>query len=219
MIFFDLEFYVPHSYRNQTGKRGTLVFNPTFSDQILLGGCFYCKSLKDSHIYRKENLWIWNFESEKELLKQIYQLFKEEFILNQRDLAIIQNKRIKDIVTCGFGIARIDLPTLYIKSVHHKIESASNLFNMFLKTKIIDLCNVSSFLFPNEIVLYPKTANEVSKKISPKGAKKANGKKVWEYYDKDLYHKIEDRCEQEVMQIMEVYNHLQLRIGKLTTQY
>ena len=181
-----------------------------------MGGCFYCKSLKDSHIYRKENLWIWNFESEKELLRQIYQLFQEEFILNQRYLAIIQNKRIKDIVTCGFGIARIDLPTLYIKSVHHKIESASNLFNMFLKTKIIDLCNVSSFLFPNETVLYPKTANEVSKKISPKSAKKANGKKVWDYYDKDEFHKIETRCEQEVLQIIHVYTSLQQLIGNQT---
>lgn len=212
MIFFDLEFYVPKLQRNTPNSKGTLVFNPTFSEHIILGGHFVISNLNDQKKIASHSLWLWNYPNEKQMISAIIQIFKQEFERQQGILDSVLEKRIKDIVTCGFAIGRIDLPSLFIKSQSYQLDSPASLFNLFLKTKIIDLSNVASFLFKDELTFYPKTANEVAKKIFPKNPWKPSGKKVWDYYDLGEYDMIENRCKSEVDDIIKIYNELQNKI-------
>ncbi|WP_371803748.1 hypothetical protein [Candidatus Lokiarchaeum ossiferum] len=219
MIFFDLEFYVPPEERNHPNSRGTLVFNPGNPNHIILGGHFISlpissiKSEDQASFRHDTSFWIWNYSSEETLLGAIKNFFEEEFSFQQGQNTQILEKRVKDVVTCGFAIARIDLPALYIRSQYHHIAPTPNLFEIFLKSKVIDLCNVSAFLFPNETTLYPKTAYEVSKRLFPHTKWKPSGKSVWKYYDEGEYEQIETRCHNEVTDILHIYKKLQSYIG------
>ena len=71
MLFFDLEFYVPKADRNNPKSRGTLVFNPTYSNHLLLGGSFYSRPLMGKEFLNEHHLWLWDFSSPKKLLMAI----------------------------------------------------------------------------------------------------------------------------------------------------
>ncbi len=212
MILFDLEFYVPKEDRNSLENKGTLVFNPTRSNHRILGGSFILKELDTPDIRKRISLWKWDFPNEEELLKEIYNLFIEEYKYQNSRTDNILKKKIVDIVTVGFAISRIDLMALFIRSQHYKIKTSQRLFEVFLKTKSIDLSNTAALLFPEEPILYPKTTNEVLLKLFPDVEKKKSGKKVWDYYDKGEYKKIENRCEQEVEFILKAYTELQKKL-------
>ncbi len=212
MIFFDLEFYVPLNERNNPDSKGSLVFNPTNPTHFLLGGYFTTTSFKDLNIRNEKSLWIWNYNDEKALLKAIYDLFIEEYFFEKAEKNNISGKRIKDLITCGFAIGRVDLVALFIRSQMQQIDLDSNLFNVYLKTKLIDLSNIATFIFPEERTFYPKTANEVNKKLFPKSKWKESGKSVWKYYDQGEYDQIEQRCQTEVEDIINIYKKLQQKL-------
>ncbi len=216
MIFFDLEFYVPKSERNRPKTRGTLVFNPGRPNHLILGGSFHINSFSTQKTENIHQFWLWNYPSEKELLTEIYQLFVSEFTKIQKEKAKVMQTRVTDIVTCGIAISRIDLPALFLKGQQHQIAPTADLFDIFLKTKIIDLANVGAFLFPNETTLYPKTANQLTSKLIKNRNPKPNGKQVWDLYDKHEFDKIEDRCNSEVVEIIEIYQQIQKRIQNLS---
>lgn len=221
MIFFDLEFYVPPEDQHLSNSRGTLIFNPANPKHLILGGHFITcplstsKSENSPQFRHDTSFWLWNFTSEKALLTAIFNFFEEEFHFQQGENTQILEKRVKDIVTCGFAIARIDLPALFIRCQYNHIAPSPRLFDIFLKTKVIDLCNVGAFLFPKESTLYPKTAYEVSKRLFPKTKWKPSGKTVWKFYDDGEYEQIETRCHNEVTDILHIYKKLQSHIALL----
>ena len=211
MLFFDLEFYVPKEERNLQGNKGESrregpLANPA---HFILGGHFILKSLTSKDIENEKSFWLWNYKDEKELLIDIMKYFESEFNRQQNNHDNILQKRVQDIVTCGIGISRVDLPCLYIKSNQYQIAPKQKLFEIFLKTKCIELSNIAAFLFPKEPILYPKTANEITKKLFPKSKYKPSGKIVWDYYDNGDLNAISQRCEQEVKDIVKIYKKLQ----------
>ena len=136
------EIYVPPEDRNDPSTQGTLVFNPENPRHKLLGGHFIAFDWKFKEIRQERSYWIWDFTSEpseKALLAAIYAFFQEEFLFQQGEHSSVLGKRIRDVVTCGFAIGRIDLPTLHIRSQQYHVADPISLFNVFLKTKIIDL--------------------------------------------------------------------------------
>ena len=217
MIFFDLEFYVPPEDRNDPTSQGTLVFNPTNSHHKVLGGYFIAYDWKLKTIRSEQSYWLWNFPSEKALLTTIYDFFQEECAFQQGECSSVLGKRIQDVVTCGFAIGRVDLPTLFIRSHQVHVADPASLFNVFLKTKIIDLSNTACFLFPKEPTFYPKTANEVNKALFPKTPRKPSGKQVWLDYDTGEVDRVESRCTDEVHTIFWIYHALQDKLHDLST--
>ena len=88
------------------------------------------------------------------------------------------------------------------------MESSEYLFELFLKTKTIDLSDVSAFLFPDDPILYPKTADEVAQRLKLAEEEKKNGKIVWDWFEAKAYQKIENRCKKEVEQTVSIYHQL-----------
>lgn len=216
MIFFDLEFFVPERDRNLPGMKGTMIFNPARADHILLGGHFIVQGFRDTEPRVEKSFWIWDFEqNEKKLLAAIADLFQEEWHYQQGKKDVVLSKRVNDIVTCGIAIGRMDLPSLYMRAQRHKLFPAPQIFETFMKTKVIDLSQVACFLFPKEKTFYPKTANEITKRLEMKGKQKPSGKNVWTYYDDGDFQAIADRCRGEVESIVEVYHALQNRMQDL----
>ena len=209
MLFFDLEFYVPPDDR--TKNRGSLVVNPSRPKHVLLGGCFFSKRF-DAEIPTApdiESLWLWKHDdSEADLLRAIKSLFEREWTRQVEEGAKILGKRINDLVLCGAGIAKLDLPGLYCRSVLHGIADPAELFELFFKSRPIELSNEASFLFPEEPHLYPKTTKEIAGRLGLK-EEKGSSKTVWELYEAKEYEAIEKRTEAELRTVLKIYQGLQ----------
>lgn len=203
MIFFDLEFYVPEEERDKPGA--SLLSNPCKEGQFLLGGVFTRYwPLKNHNIkFEFEHFWIWKLDSEEEVLNSIYNYFMESW--NR-----LENKdpRQADLILCGQGISRYDVPILYIRSIANEIDEPDKLFECYFKTKQVDLSNVAIPYFNRgPRVMYPKTTNQILGRFSIK-SEKSSGIKVWEMYDARDYDEIEDRTENEVRDCIEIYRSL-----------
>jgi hypothetical protein len=214
VLFFDLEFYVPPSERNNTF--GSLVFNPANPSHQILGGYFIGKDLDSPNLRRQTALWRWNFHNNEEaLLSAIYDLFIEEWDTVKSKRPKTVHHKVVDLITCGFAISRMDLPALFIRSQRYHLKADARLVEVFLKTKSIDLSDVASFLFPEDVHLYPKTANEVGTRLQIGSEGKTGGKAVWDWYDQGKFNKIEQRCKEEVHESVRIYQQLQNRIHGL----
>ena len=166
----------------------------------------------------EKGVWLWNYDSERELLLEIYNIFLAEWShLYSGKRIVISGKRLRDIITIGFGIGRVDLPALFVRSQLFEIDTSEKLYAVFLKTKVIDLGTACTFLFPEDPFLYPKSANEVAERISASkyGAKKDAGKSVWKAYDEQDFEYIETRCAHEVHQIMSIYRFCSIHARNL----
>ena len=162
MLFFDLEAYAPPQERE--ASRSSLVVNPARPGHMLLGGCFFSKRFAEPMPQEPvfQGLWLWNFGSEVELLRAIQARFEEEWRRQREENVRILGKPAVDLVVCGAGIAKFDLPALYSRCLLHALAPAEQLFELFFKTRPIELSNEASFLFPEEPVLYPKTTREMA---------------------------------------------------------
>ena len=79
-VFFDLEFYVPESNRKDVG----LNYNPWDKKSKLIGGSFLSVNPEVNFAQtdfenksQVKSFWIWNYNSEKELLVDIYNFIKK----------------------------------------------------------------------------------------------------------------------------------------------
>ena len=115
-LFFDLEYQVPKDAQKST--YGSLLANPGRSGQKILGGSFcllestnvkgWTSNLKEIEMV---NFWIWEYDNnEKKMLEDIFQYFKDSWstLKGKKD-------READLITCGIGISRFDLPILAYK--------------------------------------------------------------------------------------------------------
>lgn len=213
MIFFDLEFYVPKNDRISTHS---LIVNPNLKTHKLLGGTFYSKCFDEKipNTPKFNQLWLWNYENdEKQLLREIYELFQQEWKKTKKEEKWILGKPIVDLVVCGIGISWFDISALYCRSVRFQIDSPEQLYNVYFKTRNIDLANVCSFVFPDEKCIYPKTAKEIMGRMDIK-KEKSSSKNVWELFDNDDTDKIEKRTTEEIETILQMYRNIQKKISK-----
>ena len=216
MLFLDLEIYVPAAER--AGGHASMVADPTREAHTFLGGCFVSKRFSepvpDAPAF--QHLWIWDFDSEKELLAAIVDLFELEWQKQFAETTWILGKPATDLVVCGTGIAKFDMPALFYRAQALGVGSPSAMYELFLKARSIDLAHTASFLFPEEPVLYPKTAREMGGRLRI-GPKKGSSTNVWDMYDKGDYSRIANRTQDEVHTVLNIYRELQLRIQQLPT--
>jgi hypothetical protein len=211
MLFLDLEFYIPPSDRTKT--MGSLIFNPTIDSHKILGGYFVSKSILSEQIQVQKAFWLWECQSnESLLLTAITDFIAQQWQFEQDQKVKILGKDVEDLIICGFR-SSIDLSALYIRSTHYQIKSSQRLYDLFFKPKLIDLANISSFLFLEDPTFYPKTVNEVVNRLQVDCEKKKSGKTVWDYYDAQKYSDIEKRTKQEVLDSILIYKALQMSLN------
>ena len=195
---------------------GTFRFNPYRNWHILIGGHFISKSISTGKINFERSIWLWEYDNdEKAMLRAIFDVFKDEWgIQNQKSEQVkVTGYKIKDVLTIGIGIARTDLPALLGRCLINNVAPSDELYSVFMKTKVIDLSNTTSFLFPDDKILYPKSHQAIIKKIPKiKNVKKGPGSSVWNMYDSQQFDEIETRCTQEVREIVQIYGELQKKI-------
>lgn len=215
MLFLDLEAYVPVADRRAT--LSSLIVNPANPSHIILGGCFFSKKLlaQVPENLDIEHLWLWNFPSECALISAIKAKFEAEWRNERRENENIKilGKPVTDLVVCGAGIAKFDLSALFCRGQVHQLAPSSELYEVFLKPRPIDLANEASFLFPEEGTLYPKTTKEIGGRLKVP-ERKGSSKSVWDLYEAKDYRSIEERTEAELRTVVELYRRLQRQVTK-----
>ena len=196
IVFFDLEFYVPESSRTEHG----FCYNPWNKSCKFLGGSFLVTNptkdfgVSKSKIERKiQSLWLWDRNSERELLENIYELLKtpQETVFNAH------NGMVSPIL-CGIGISSSDLPILFSLFERFKILTNSESFSFQNKFRVIDLSQLTIGTFnTSNNFLYPKTKNHILNKYL-KGKAFESGKSVWQLYESGDYKGISERVIDEV---------------------
>lgn len=213
MLFFDLEAYAPPEER--AASRSSLIVNPARPGHMLLGGCFFSKRFAEPIPEEPafQGLWVWNFASEAELLRAIQALFEQEWQRQREENVRILGKPAVDLVVCGAGITKFDLPALYCRGLLHGIAPAADLFELFFKARPIELSNEASFLFPEEPVLYPKTTREMAGRLGLR-ERKGSSKSVWDSYEQRDYASIEQRTQEELRLVLALYARLRERVTR-----
>lgn len=216
-LFFDLEYQVPRSAQKST--YGSLLANPGRSGQKILGGSFCLLESTDVKKWplkvediEMKNFWIWEYDdNEKKMLEDILQYFKDSW-------GVLKGKKDReaDLITCGIGISRFDLPILAYRCNELGVATNEETWELFFTTKQVDLSNVGiAYANKRDLkgswVLYPKTANELCKEFDLNSVK-PSGKKVWDMYDEKDFVGIQKRTEGEVRDTVALYRNMRKRI-------
>jgi len=199
VIFLDIECYVPPEGREQS--KGSMIYNPARTDHFVLGGVFRRTFPLQNKIEPPFQVWNWTREEEKITLRQIYEYFTDSWKL-------IEGRTFNhpDLILVGTGISRLDVPTLYVRSVLHRIDTEAVLYETYFKTKIVDLGDVGIPLFrsnPAIYPLYPKTTNALISRLKIQ-SRKTSGKSVWELYESGQFDAIKERTASEVEDAIEI---------------
>ncbi|MBI2936969.1 MAG: hypothetical protein HYY22_02050 [Thaumarchaeota archaeon] len=203
IVFLDIESYVPPETRQQS--KSSMFYNPARPDNFVLGGVF-CRAFPlQKKMEPPRHIWNWRIEDEKTTLLQIYDYFKESW-------KMIEGKRHDhpDLILVGIGISRFDIPTIYIRSAFHHIDTETALYDTYFKTKIVDLSSVGIPLFKNNqaiFPIYPKTANDLSSRLGIR-SKKMTGRSVWDMYELRQFDAIKERTACEVADAVEMTSRI-----------
>ncbi|WP_218938225.1 hypothetical protein [Parashewanella tropica] len=196
-IFFDLEFYVPECNRKDVG----LNYNPWDKKNTLIGGSFLSVNpqvnfAQTDHKNRSEvkSFLIWNYNSERELLVDIFRFIKRESELVRKS-----HQGRHSSVLCGIGITSSDVPVLFELFKRYNILSNSDAFIFQNELRVLDLSQLALVSFNcKSDYLYPKAKNDILNKYQP-GKRFECGSSVWGLYEDKKYTDIEDRVVDEVM--------------------
>ncbi len=215
VIFFDLEFYVPESSRSEVG----FCYNPWDKSCKFLGGSFLVANPEnDFHISKSEvnrktqSLWLWDHDSEKELLEKIYSILKAA-----HDKVRIAHDGAVSPILCGIGITSSDIPILFELFKRFKILSNQEAFKFQNSFRVVDLSQlaISTFNNPNNL-LYPKTKSHILNKYMP-DTKFETGKSVWQLYESKNYEEIQQRVVHEVFSTHRCYELIKTDLEKFKT--
>jgi hypothetical protein len=205
VIYFDIECYVPINERQQS--KSSMKFNPCKDKDFVLGGVFRRSFPLQNRIEQPKEIWNWKPEAEKATLTEIYSFFKQSW--NLLDGKTDQNP---DLILIGTGISRHDIPTLYMRSLKHNIDSQEALYETYFKTKVVDLGDAGILLFRNNpkiYPMYPKTTNALMSRIGLQTqVRKETGKNVWELYELGQYDAIKERTLSEVENAVKITNRI-----------
>jgi len=202
IIFFDLEWYVPPNQRRLKGA--SLAMNPHKPGQFLLGGVFgkFHPLKQKKEAIKFKHFWLWKEKNEQVVVQKIYDYVKKEW----RNFDGTPSRQA-DLILCGQGISRLDVPVLYIQSMKYQVDKPEEIFYTFCKTKQVDLSNVAIPLIYGD-VMYPSNWNQISRRFRL-NREKESGTSVWDYYDQKAYSTIEKRTEEEVKDCINFYSHVQ----------
>lgn len=206
IIFLDLEFYVPESSRRTKG----LSYNPWDQDCKLLGGSFFIanptkdfKSNLDIDSDQIKSFWLWNYETEKELVIDIYNLLKQ---VNEEAKA--NNEGRVSATLCGIGIISSDIPVIFDLLKRYQLLSNAEAFYFQTEFRVIDVSNLAIPTFNHSSMFaYPKTKKDLLLKYMP-GKKFESGKVVWDLYENELYDEIEYRTNDEISCTHTMYSEI-----------
>ena len=204
IIFLDLEWYVPQEQRESKGA--SMLANPNINGQMLLGGVFSkFHPLKErTQDTKYDHFWLWKEKDEKALVNKMYKYIKDEWKNFEGT-----DWRQADLILCGQGTSRFDIPVLYIRSVDYNVDSKDEIFNTLFKTKQVDLSNVAIPLIWADL-MYPSNWNLICKRFGFNRLKES-GTSVWDMYDAQQYSQIEKRTEQEVKDCVNLYDFIMKR--------
>lgn len=201
-IIFDLEYYVPPSSRKEIG----LNYNPWDKKCRLLGGSFLTISPfnignSSPHQLKKrvKSLWLWNHESEKELLTKIYELMKKT-----SDKTRNGHDGRMSAVMCGIGITNSDIPVLFELFKRYHILTNAEAFDFQNSFRFVDASQIAIGLFGHGNYLYPIPKGALTSKYTP-GIKFDSGESVWGMYESKSYSTIQSRVNDEVIMTYQVY--------------
>ncbi|WP_258083470.1 3'-5' exonuclease family protein [Thermococcus thermotolerans] len=207
VIFFDIEYYVPEEHRNRPGLKA----NPYLNGGFVIGGVFQRYFPIENKFEKKEEFWIWEMngkdiqEKERELLRKIYYYFRESWTR----LEVFGNgPRLTEPIAAGFGIARFDIPVLFVRSLIHEIAEPEKLYETYFKMRHLDLSVASVPLTPERKypeVLAPVSQNWVIKNLLMIENKKPSGTEVWDFYDRSEHDRIRKRTIEEIEISKDVY--------------
>lgn len=211
-VFFDLEFYVPEPSRKDTG----LNYNPWDKKSKLIGGSFLSinpeKNFSQTDLKNKNEIksfWIWDYETEKELLEAIY-----TFIHKISDTVRKAHDGKHSSILCGIGITSSDVPVLFELFKRYQILSNSEAFIFQNEMRYLDLSQLALMSFNcKSDYLYPKTKNDILNKFQH-GKKFECGTSVWGLYEEKRFSEIENRVIDEVMCTFFAYKSLLEEIRK-----
>lgn len=112
----------------------------------------------------------------------------------------------QELIVCGIGIGRVDIPYLIGRCHQNNIDSDENLFYYINRLRIIDLENVTILLYKcKRDFLYTKSTDEINELLLKSSEQRKSGTLIWDYYDKNKFNRIIERNEKEVFDQLEVY--------------
>lgn len=212
IIFFDLEFYVPKSSRSKTG----FCYNPWDTNCKILGGAFLLANpekdfgITESEVLKKtKSFWLWEHRTEKELIQQIYKIFKSAYdtVRKAHDGAVSP-------ILCGIGITSSDIPILFELFKRFQVLSNAEAFAFQNAFRVIDISQLALATFNNaSYFLYPKTKGHILNKYLP-GTKFESGKSVWELYESKDHEGIRTRVFDEVYSTHRCYELIKCDFDK-----
>lgn len=199
VVFFDLEYYVPHADRNRSTPSG-MRFSPMISGHKLLGGNFLTYFPIEDRIGKKFDFWEWKIGSERGVLQAIYDHLQAEW------RSLLHPEQAGALMLSGIGISHSDIPCLMARMDAHEIAETEQLYDMIYGCRQLDLsvATFCQFSFNNKYFSYPKTKLQLYQKYID-GKKMDSGKSVWDTYENGDYSSIENRCLEEVEDCLAIY--------------
>ena len=205
-IIFDTEWYVPPEDRGPSLT--SLKANPAKADHRYLGGVFMrFFPLRQDIKMETQEIWVRNLTGaeEKSAIQKTYSFFKDSWKLLEG-----KDHMDPDLITIGTGISRLDLPGLFVKSQAHNLDSIANLYETFMKTKIVDLTDTAipylNLYTPR--MLYPVATNRIVSRFKIDAQRKETGKSVWDMVDSGNLEGVKFRTSEEVKVLTKIYQKL-----------
>lgn len=179
---------------------------PVWTATSLLGGVFVrFYPLNPSRNDKKLTIFADDLDphKEKSRLQQVYSFFRESW-----GLLSYKSQNDPDLITIGTGISRLDLSGLYTRSMINSIDNIPNLYETYMKTKIVDLSEAGiPYMNRNRPrLLYPVSTNSLAARFNLETNRKDTGKTVWEMADAGDFKGIEARTESEVGVLRMLYD-------------
>ncbi len=205
-LVFDLEAFVPPAdRRKRTGA--SLAVNPFREGHTLLGGVVYGgRPLTGEVVQDYAHYWMWREGGEKEVVRALYQVFAAIWA-NVKDKKMIQ----ADPVVCGVGISTFDMPFLLAKCLQYEVAPPEEIYNTIGKCRVVDLSVAGIGFIPMQHpILHPCSHNQLADALLPERERKPTGKKVWDMMDAKDYGAVEQRCESEVREMVEIADRMLL---------
>ncbi len=205
-LVFDLEAFVPPADRRiRTGA--SLAVNPFREGHTLLGGVVYGgRPLTGEVVQDYAHYWMWREGGEKEVVRALYQVFAAMWA-NVKDKKMIQ----ADPVVCGVGISTFDMPFLLAKCLQYEVAPPEDIYNTIGKCRVVDLSVAGIGFIPMQHpILHPCSHNQLADALLPERERKPTGKKVWDMMDAKDYGAVEQRCESEVREMVEIADRMLL---------
>ena len=199
VIFFDLEYYVPHSDRDRSVPSG-MRFSPHMDGHKVLGGSFLTYFPMEDRVGKKCNFWEWNIGDERGVLTAIYDLFETEW------KSFLHPEQAGALMLSGIGISHSDVPCLMTRIVAHEVADKNRLYDVIYGCRQLDLsvATFCQFSFNNSYFSFPKKKSELYQKYL-NGKRMESGKSVWDAYEAQDFSAIENRCVEEVNDCLAIY--------------